>query len=148
MVQAKGLWIWGNLHFLIKVCYLKTASELKRFFSEWGFIQCSIFKTPWDLKFCCLQFHALFLHVSVKLLKCAIGKWWLPVSGFSQRWNVVGARNMGCFVGQEATEGTVRHTCFRTRHLLGNRLNDQEFKESLVWHWHSGILSHLQCKWR
>lgn len=25
VVNAKVLWVWGNLHFLIKVCYLKKA---------------------------------------------------------------------------------------------------------------------------
>lgn len=28
-----------------------------------------------------------------------------PFTAFSQQQNVIGARNMGCFVGQEVTEG-------------------------------------------
>lgn len=53
----------------------------------------------------------------------------------------MGTRNGGRFVGQEVTEGTCRHTYFRTRHLPGSRLNNLEFKTSLVQDWHSEIFS-------
>lgn len=77
--------------------------------------------------------------VSVKPLKCSSRKSWLPSSAFSQQGNVMGTRNVGHFVGQEVTEGTCRHTYFRTRHLPGSRLNSLEFKESLAQDWHSEI---------
>lgn len=52
-------------------------------------------------------------------------------------------RSMGCFIGQEATEGTCGHTYFRTRYLPSGKLKSWEFKESPVRNGDSEILSFL-----
>lgn len=76
-------------------------------------MQCRIFKPE---RFKVLSLHALFLYVSVVTEMC---NWKIMApSLLFQQQNVIGARNMGCFVGQEVTEGIFRHAYFRSRICL------------------------------